>query len=63
MQIAAYLREGIAEGRWQPGQPVPSITTLSQDFEVARRTAAKGLQLVEAEGLVVKIPGLGFYVA
>ena len=41
---------------------MPSITVLVQEFGVARRTAAKALQLVESEGVVLKIPGLGFYV-
>ena len=62
MQIAAYVRRGLAEGRWKPGEPVPSITTLSQEFEVNRRTAAKALTVLEDEGLLSRIPGLGYYV-
>ena len=45
------------------GQPVPSITTLTQDHGVARQTAAKALQLLESEGLVYRVPGLGYYVS
>ena len=62
MQIAAFVRQGVTEGRWSPGEPVPSITTLSQQFEVNRRTAAKALTLLESEGLLTRIPGLGYYV-
>jgi DNA-binding GntR family transcriptional regulator len=62
MQIAAFLRQGIAEGRWKAGQPVPSITTLAQQFETARETAAKALRLLEAEGLISRYAGLGYYV-
>jgi len=62
VQIAVYIRRGLAEGRWKPGEPVPSITTLSQEFEVNRRTAAKALALLEDEGLLTRIPGLGYYV-
>jgi len=62
MRIAAEVRQGLSEGRWQPGQPVPSITTLSQDYGVARQTAAKVLRLLEDEGLIERIPGLGYYV-
>jgi len=63
VRIAAIVRQGIAEGRWQPGQPVPSITTLGQDYGVARQTAAKALRLLESEGLVTRVPGLGYFVA
>jgi DNA-binding GntR family transcriptional regulator len=42
---------------------VPSITTLTQDHGVARQTAAKALRLLESEGLVHRVPGLGYYVA
>ena len=62
MQIAAFVRQGLAERRWEPGQPVPSITTLSQEYGVNRRTAAKALALLESEGLLTRIPGLGYYV-
>jgi DNA-binding GntR family transcriptional regulator len=63
MQIAVYLRQGLSGGRWERGQPVPSITTLSQEFGVNRRTAAKSLALLESEGLLTRYPGLGYYVA
>ena len=63
MRIAAYVRQGLAEGRWGPGQPVPSVTNLSQEFGTARRTAAKALKLLSDEGLIVFVPGLGYYVS
>jgi GntR family transcriptional regulator len=63
MRIAAIVRQGVSEGRWRPGDPVPSITTLSQEHGVARQTAAKALRLLEDEGLLTRVPGLGYYVA
>lgn len=62
MRIAAFVRQGLSEGRWGPGDPVPSITTLSQEYGVARQTAAKALRLLEAEGLLTRVPGLGYFV-
>jgi DNA-binding GntR family transcriptional regulator len=38
------------------------LSTLSQEFEVNRRTAAKALVLLEDEGLLTRVPGLGYYV-
>jgi DNA-binding GntR family transcriptional regulator len=42
--------------------PTPSITTLSQQYGHARQTCAKALRVLVDEGLLVRIPGLGYYV-
>ena len=63
VRIADTLRQQITAGRLAVGQPVPSITTLTQEHGVARQTAAKALHLLESEGLVYRVPGLGYYVA
>ncbi len=63
VRIAAQVRVVIESGELAPGQPVPSITTLTQDHGVSRETAAKALRLLESEGRVVRYPGLGYYVA
>jgi DNA-binding GntR family transcriptional regulator len=62
VRIADLLRQQITAGQLTAGQPVPSITTLTQDHGVARQTAAKALQVLESEGLVYRVPGLGYYV-
>ena len=56
------LRRQIAEGTLAPGMPTPSITTLSQQYGHARQTCAKALRILEDEGLLTRIPGLGYYV-
>ena len=62
VRIADMLRQQITAGLLKVGEPVPSITTLTQDHGVARQTAAKALQMLESEGLVYRVPGLGYYV-
>ena len=62
VRIAAAVRQQITSGELAPGQPVPSITALVQEHGVARQTAAKALRMLETEGLVRRIPGLGYYV-
>ena len=62
VRLAALLRREIAEGTLTPGMPTPSITTLSQQYGHARQTCAKALRVLEDEGLLVRIPGLGYYV-
>lgn len=56
------LRQQITSGNLRPGQPTPSITTLTQEHGIARQTAAKALRVLESEGLVYRVPGLGYYV-
>ena len=62
VRLAARLRREIAEGTLTPGIPTPSITTLSQQYGHARQTCAKALRTLEDEGLLTRIPGLGYYV-
>jgi DNA-binding GntR family transcriptional regulator len=62
VRLANLIRQQITDGKLSPGQPTPSVTTLTQEHGVARQTAAKALRVLEAEGLVTRIPGLGYYV-
>ena len=62
VRLAALLRNQILSGKIAPGHPVPSITTLSQEFGHARPTCGKAMQLLEREELLTFIPGLGYYV-
>jgi DNA-binding GntR family transcriptional regulator len=62
VRIAALIRRQINDGTIQPGQPVPSITHLVQEHGVARITASHALRVLEDEGLVRRVPGLGYYV-
>ncbi len=63
IRLAADLRKQITEGKLPPGSPTPSITTLTQDHGHARQTCAKALRLLVDEGLLIRYPGLGYYVA
>jgi GntR family transcriptional regulator len=63
IRLAAELRRDIASGKHAPGKPTPSITTLSQQYGHARQTCAKALRLLVDEGLLIRYPGLGYYVA
>ena len=62
LRIAADIRRRIEADELKPGEPVPSITALCQEWGVARETAAHALQVLEAEGLVRRYPGRGYYV-
>ena len=62
IRLAAELRAAIAEGKYAAGSPTPSITTLSQQYGHARQTCSKALGLLVKEGLLIRYPGLGYYV-
>jgi DNA-binding GntR family transcriptional regulator len=63
VQVAASIRARIEQGDIGPGDPVPSITQLTQEHGVARQTAAKALKLLADDGLIRQYPGLGYFVA
>ena len=63
VRMAARLRRQISAGTFAPAAPVPSITVLGEQYGHARQTCAKALQALAAEGLLVRIPGLGYHVA
>jgi DNA-binding GntR family transcriptional regulator len=60
--MAAVVRQQIAAGALQPGQPAPSIPHLAREYGHARPTCSKALRLLEDEGLLIRVPGLGYYV-
>jgi DNA-binding GntR family transcriptional regulator len=61
-RLAALIRQQIDDGTLQPGRSAPSITSLSQEHGHARQTCSKALRVLEGEGLLARIPGLGYYV-
>jgi len=61
-RLAALIRQQIGDGTLQPGRPAPSITSLSKEHRHARQTCSKALRVLEGEGLLARIPGLGYYV-
>jgi len=61
-QLAAALRTQITSGEITPGEPVPAITQLATSHHCARQTCAKALRILVSEGLLIRYPGLGYYV-
>jgi DNA-binding GntR family transcriptional regulator len=62
-QIATDLRGRIKSGELAPGDMVPSITSLAQEYGVAKGTAVKALDLLRREGLTRTVAGWGTFVA
>lgn len=63
VRIAAELSRRIADRELTPGDKVPSTRQVAQEFGVALATAAKALDVLRAEGLVITRPRSGTVVA
>jgi GntR family transcriptional regulator len=61
-QLASILREQIDHGHIPPGGPIPSETTLQQEYGVSRGTVRKAIELIRDHGLVVTVQGRGTFV-
>jgi hypothetical protein len=61
--IAAALRERIRSGELLPGEQLPTVLQLCEQFGVSRNTALRALKLLRDEGLITSEPGWGAFVA
>jgi GntR family transcriptional regulator len=61
-QIAQIYRDKIRSGELAPGARLPSIRSISQEYEVATTTAQKVIEALRDEGLVETSP-MGTFVA
>ncbi|WP_112468621.1 GntR family transcriptional regulator [Streptomyces triticisoli] len=60
-QIAAYLRDGILNGDFPPGQKLPSSRKLTEMFGAAAQTIRNAVTILEKEGLAYTRQGAGVY--
>ena len=59
LRIAADLRARIKRGEFRPGDALPSITRLAQEYDCAKTTAAKALNVLKREGVARGVQGWG----
>lgn len=57
--VAADLRRLIQQGRWKPGDRLPTELELKEAHEVSRTTVRSALGLLRAEGWIVTHPSKG----
>lgn len=62
-QVAAAIAEGVAAGRYRPGQRLPSERDLAEEFGVSRPTIREAMLALEIRGMVEARHGSGIYVA
>ncbi len=63
LQIAQMLEDDIIRGVYGEDRQVPSTNELAQKYEINPATAAKGVNLLTAEGVLYKRRGVGMFVS
>lgn len=63
LQLVAILRGQIESGKLAPGQQLPSVIKLAEEYELAVPTVRKAITRLKQEGLVTGVPGYGTFVA
>jgi GntR family transcriptional regulator len=62
VQLAAVLRGLIQDGTVRPGDQAPTVADLAVQYGWARQTIAKAFRVLVDEGLLLFVPGLGYFV-
>jgi GntR family histidine utilization transcriptional repressor len=62
-RVKDFLKNGLASGRWVPGDQMPSEAELVLQFSVSRMTVGRALRELQAEGLVTRVQGVGSFAA
>jgi GntR family transcriptional regulator len=62
-QVQEALRERIASGEWAPGDQIPTIRALCEQYGVSRITIGQALTVLAQEGLLTSHQGKGVFVA
>jgi DNA-binding GntR family transcriptional regulator len=62
VKLAASVRAQIRACDLAVGLLVPSIQSLQEAARCSRQTCGKALRLLEQEGLLRRVPGLGYHV-
>ena len=63
LQIAKMLEDDILRGVYQEEEQVPSTNELARGYNINPATAAKGINLLVADGILYKKRGIGMFVS
>src|SRR5882757_5493602 len=63
LQVKHHVLRKIADGTLRSGERVPSANELVRELDVARMTANRALRELAAEGVLLRVAGVGTFVA
>jgi GntR family histidine utilization transcriptional repressor len=62
-RVKQFLKDALAEGRWAPGQQMPSEAELVAQFGVSRMTVHRALRELQDAGFITRLQGVGTFAA
>jgi GntR family histidine utilization transcriptional repressor len=62
-RLKRYILDRIGSGEWPPETRLPSEIQLAEEFGVSRMTANRALRELSAEGYLLRLQGVGTFVA
>lgn len=62
-QVKKYIQEQISTSKWKPDTRIPSENELVRTLSVSRMTINRALRELTLEGLLVRLQGVGTFVA
>jgi len=63
LQVKRYILDNIGSGKWSAATRVPSENEIVKSFKVSRMTANRALRELRDEGVLVRVAGVGSFVA
>ena len=62
-RVKQFLKDALAQGRWAPGQQMPSEAELVAQFGVSRMTVHRALRELQDAGFITRLQGVGTFAA
>jgi hypothetical protein len=62
-RVAADLRRRVQSGEWAPGDQIPSVAQLAENYATSRTTVQKSVKTLVDEGILFTRHGWGTFVA
>jgi GntR family histidine utilization transcriptional repressor len=63
LQVKQHILDNIGSGKWETSARVPSENDIVKSFGVSRMTANRALRELRDEGVLVRVAGVGSFVA
>lgn len=62
-QLALILRSRIVSGEYPAGRKIPTLLELQEEFGLSSMTVRRAVKSLSDEGLLLRVPGRGTFVA
>src|SRR5271169_4611290 len=63
LQVKRHILDNIGSGKWAASTRVPSESEIVKSFGISRMTANRALRELRDEGVLLRIAGVGSFVA